>query len=104
MGEDIDGDAAAGVPVAADAEPFGVEFVKEALTDADGAIFMETGMVAEAVQIELERLGFHDGARRDVVDDEVREIGLAGDGAERGKFRAGEADHIGAGAWVRNQL
>src|SRR3546814_20332363 len=51
-------------------------------------------MVAEAGQEELEALRFDDRLAGGIVDDEMREIGLAGHRAERGEFGRGEADEI----------
>ena len=44
---------------------------------------MEGAVVAEARQIELERLALHDPAARHVVDHEMREIRLSGQRAQR---------------------
>src|SRR3546814_19165035 len=80
--------------MAADALPFLLHFVGEAAADADGAILVEPRMVAEAGQEELEALRFDDRLAGGIVDDEMREIGLAGHRAERGEFGRGEADEI----------
>ena len=61
---------------------------------ADRAILMERAMVAEAVQVELQRLRFDEPGTRHVVDHQDREIRLAGDRAERGEFRRGEAREV----------
>src|SRR3546814_3488521 len=69
--------------------------------DADGTILMEGCMVAEAGEKELERLGFDDRFIGDVIDHQMREIGLRRDGAERREFGHGEAHQIAlAGARV----
>src|SRR3546814_1796502 len=56
---------------------------------------MEARMIAEGTEEQLQRLGFDDRVARRIIDDEVREIGLAGDRAERREFGGGETDEIG---------
>ena len=56
MPEHVDRDAAAGVPVAADAQPAGVHFGVEALADADGDVFVKAGVVAEGAEEQFELL------------------------------------------------
>ena len=51
-------------------------------------------MVAEGAEEQLEALRFDDGRGGRIVDDEMREIGLAGHRAERGELGRGEADEI----------
>jgi hypothetical protein len=92
--EHVDGDAASGIPIAADAEPARLHFAAQALGDADGAVLVKAGMVAVAVQEELQRFGFDDFFGRHIIYHQVREIRLAGDRAEAGKFRADEAHEI----------
>ena len=60
----------------------------------DGAILVEGAVVAEAVEIKLERFRLDQKARGHIVDHQMREIGLAGDRAERGEFRRGETRDI----------
>ena len=98
--EDIDGDAAAGIPITGDAKPLGFGGSDQALGDIDGAIFMESTVIAEGSEIELEGFAFDEEFVGDVIDDDIGEIGLAGDGTERSKFGAGEADEI-VGSRVR---
>src|ERR1700746_1821343 len=51
-------------------------------------------MITEAVEIKLQRFRFHEPAARHVIDDERGEVRLAGNGANRRKFRKGEARDI----------
>ncbi len=51
-------------------------------------------MVTEAAEEELEAFGFDDGLAGGIVDHEMREVGLAGNRAERGEFGCGEAHEI----------
>src|SRR5262249_2425442 len=64
------------------------------LADADRAALVERALVAEGEEIELQRLALDDPVLGRVVDDQVREIGLAGDRTERREFGAGEADRV----------
>src|SRR3546814_14189239 len=63
-------------------------------SDLCSSDLVEPRMVAEAGQEELEALRFDDRLAGGIVDDEMREIGLAGHRAERGEFGRGEADEI----------
>src|SRR3569833_2076886 len=51
--EHVDRNAAAGIPVAADAQPFRLDLVGDALADHDGAILVEGAVVAKAREIEF---------------------------------------------------
>ena len=51
-------------------------------------------MIAEAGQVELEALGFDQPITRRVVDDKVREIGLARDQTQGREFRRNKAREI----------
>ncbi len=74
---------------------------EQPLRDADRAILVEGGMVAEGAQEQLQRLGFDDASRGRIVDHQMREVGLAGHRAERGELGRGEAHQIGpAGARI----
>src|SRR5262249_21133954 len=67
----------------------------------DRAVLVEGADVAKAAEIEFQRFGFEKPFCRHVVDHEVGEVGLAGDGAQRGEFRRGEArDVVGVGVGV----
>src|SRR3546814_300627 len=92
--EDVDRDAAARIPVTADTQPAGPHLVEQAAADADGAILVKARMVAERAEEELEALRFDDRFAGGVIDDEMREIGLAGHRAERRELGRGEADEI----------
>src|SRR3546814_19039356 len=66
----------------------------QAAVDPDGAILVKARLIAEGAEEELEALRFDDRFAGGVVDDEVREIGLAGPRAARGEFRRSETDAI----------
>src|SRR6516225_9661916 len=55
---------------------------------------MESAMIAEAVEIKLQRFRFHEPAARRVIDNERREIWLAGNRTDHSKFRKGEPRDI----------
>src|SRR5262249_58334215 len=71
----------------------------EFLTDGDGAVLVEGADIAEAAEVELERLRLEEPFSRRIVDHEVREIGLTGDRTKRGELRRGEARDI-VGVWM----
>ena len=51
--EHVDGNAAARIPVAADAQPLGVDEISDAPRNGDGAIFVEGSVVAEGTEEKL---------------------------------------------------
>src|SRR5262249_23898247 len=103
--EDVDRYAAARIPIAADAQEFRLEQRDEFLADRDGAILVEGADIAEAAEIELERLRLEEPFFWRVVDHEVRKIRLAGDRTECGEFRGGEPRHIvGVGMRIRHPI
>jgi hypothetical protein len=55
---------------------------------------VEGAVVAEAVHVELQGLGFDEPGTRHVIDHQNREVRLSGDRAERGEFRHGEAREV----------
>ena len=81
MPEYIDRDAAAGVPVTADAQVFRLQQTDEGFCNRDRAVLMEGGVVAVGGEVEFERFGFDDPQPGNIINDDVGEIGLAGYGA-----------------------
>src|SRR5690348_973017 len=67
--EHVDRDAAARIPIAADAQPMRLHFRDQPFGDADRAILVKAGVVAEGGQEQLQRLGFDDRILRRIVDD-----------------------------------
>jgi hypothetical protein len=92
--EYVDRHAAARIPVAADAQPFRLEQRHQFLADGDGAVLVEGAVVAEAVQIKLERLRLDKMSARHIVDHQMGEVGLTGDRTKTGEFRRGEARYV----------
>src|SRR5690606_29517405 len=82
------------VPVAADTQEVRLQETDDALADGDRAVLVKGAVIAEGRQVELQRLRFDDPVTRHVIDDEMREIRLSGDRAERGELRRGEADDV----------
>src|SRR6478672_4912999 len=77
MPEHVDGHAAARKPIAADAQIGRLDQIDDALADGDRRVLVEGPVIAEAREIELERLRFDEPALRRVVDDEMGEVGLS---------------------------
>src|SRR6185369_664339 len=73
--ENVDRNAAARVPVAADPEPLGLHLARQTLADPDRHLLVEPGMVAVRAEEQLEALALDDRLARCIVDDEVGEVG-----------------------------
>lgn len=52
--EDVDGNAAAGIPIAADPQPFGLHRIDDPLADIDGAILVKGAVVSVGAEEQLE--------------------------------------------------
>src|SRR5687767_14891632 len=81
--EHVDRHAAARIPVTADAQPAWCEELDQSIRNGDGAVLVESPVIAEARQVELERLALDEPPCGCVIDHEVREIRLAHHGTER---------------------
>src|SRR4051812_36974340 len=79
--EHVDRDAAARIPVAADAQPFRPDLGCDPFADHDRAILVERAVIAETRDIELQRFRLQQPAARYVVDHQMSEIRLSGDRA-----------------------
>ena len=103
--EHVDRHAAARIEIAADAQPLRREQFHDALADRDRAVLVEGAVIAEAVEIKLQRLRLDEPAARHVVDHHDAEVGLAGDRADRGEFRKREPrDVIRVGLRIRHAV
>jgi hypothetical protein len=89
--EHVDRHAAARVEIAADAQAPWPQHAHELRADRDRAGLVEGAVIAEAVEIELQRLRLDEPGPRHVVDDQGGEIGLPGHRAHDGEFGKGEA-------------
>jgi hypothetical protein len=71
-----------------------LEKASEALADRHRAILVEGAVVAEGRKVELERLRLHQPGVWHVVDDQMREVGLTGDGAQARELGRREASRV----------
>src|SRR4051794_15005407 len=103
--EHVDRHAAAGVPIAPDAQKFRMKQCRKLYADGDRAVLMEAADVAKAAEIKFERFRLDQPSSGHVVDHEMGKIGLARDWTERGKFGRGEAgDVVRVGMGVRDPV
>src|SRR6478752_2436501 len=72
--EHVDRDAAARIPVTADAQEFRLDLARDPLANHHCAILVEGAVIAEARDIKLQRLRFQQPLARYIVDHEMREI------------------------------
>src|SRR4051812_7370493 len=68
--EHVDRHAAAGIPIAADAQPLRLHLGKQPLTDAERYVLVEPAMIAESAEEQLQALAFDDGLARRIIDDQ----------------------------------
>ena len=94
VGVGVDADAAAWCEEADDLDVLGLHQLDEILHDGVHAVLVEVAVVAEAEEVELQRLGLHHALAGEVVDADFGEVGLSGDGAEGGELRAVEAHPV----------
>jgi arsenite methyltransferase len=101
--EDVDGDAAARIPVGPDPQPLRCQQRHQPLADVQRAILVERAVVAEADKVQLQRFGLDQPLAGDIVDDDMGEIGLPRHRAQRGELGRGKAhDRAGAGMAERH--
>ena len=77
--EHVDRHSATWIPVAPDAQPFRLEQRKQPPADRDRTVFVECAVIAEAIEVELQRFRFDKEASGYVIDDQMGKIGLPGD-------------------------
>src|SRR5262249_14993363 len=92
--KNIDWNAAARLPVAADPEPFRLDLGSQPLADHDCAILVECTVIAEASNVKLQRFRLQEPLARGIVDDEMRKVRLPRDRTDRSELRHGEAHQI----------
>ena len=80
--EDIDRNAAARVPIAADPQPQRLQLLIQPFGDLERAGLVEAAVAAKGAKVELQRLALDQARIRRVVDNQMGEVGLAGDRAE----------------------
>jgi len=74
----------------------------EIIQNPVGDRFGKRTRVAEGVEVQFEGLALDAFLLRGVANGDGRKVGLTGDRAERGEFRSGEGDLVGAagfGVW-----
>ena len=104
---DLDGqrDPSPGTESSDNMEFFGSNFRNDIVCNSVSDVFVESVMVSEAVEVELERLGFDAAFAGDVLDLEMSCVGLPGDGAERAELWTVQLDPVGAaGSGIREGL
>src|SRR5262249_44113797 len=74
--ENIDGHPAARIPVSADPQPPRFHLAHQSLPDPHRHVLVKATVVPVTTEEELKTFALDDGLGRDVVDDEVREVGL----------------------------
>ena len=90
----VDRDAAARGELAPDLDVLGIHQADQILHDDVDAVLMEVAVVAEAEQIQLERLALHHARAGHIGDIDGGEVRLAGHRAQAGELRAVELDEI----------
>ena len=88
IGIRIDGNASPRGKKPCDFNVLGSHQPDEVFQDDVDAVFMESAMVAEAEEVELQAFAFHHLDVGDIADADLCEIRLAGDGAQAGEFGA----------------
>ena len=94
VGKRLDGDASSGIEQADDLQILGIHQLDQVLHDDVDTILMEIAVVAEAEQVELQALALDHALARDIVDNDMAEVGLARLGTQRGELGAIERHHI----------
>ena len=103
--KNIDGHSSSRIPIAADAEKSRRQQRRQALADRNGAVLVKTTNVSEASKIQLHGFRFDQPPRRNIVDHQVRKVGLARYRTKGRKFRRREPRDIGAvGVWIGDPL
>ena len=82
------------VPIALDLGPPRRDSGNKIVQDAVGDILVECPFVPVGPQVELERFKFDAQLIRDVFDNEMRKIRLAGERTDAGELRSVESDDI----------
>ena len=94
VGVRVNRDAAARQELAPDLDVLRVHEADEVLHDDVDDILVEIAVIAEAHEVELQRLALDHAAPRDVGDVDGRVVRLARDGAERRELWAVELDPV----------
>ena len=90
----VDRDTAAGHEIADNLHPFRFACSNEIIQDRIDSNFMKSVVVAVGKEIKFQCFAFDALFLCDVIDRDVTEIGLSGNGTEAGEFRTVESDDI----------
>lgn len=90
----MDGDSAPRSKIAGDGCRPGPACLNQVVKDFVNHLFMKTAVVAVGKKVYLQRFAFYAERIGNVLDGYGSKIGLSGDGAEGGKFRAVESYHV----------
>ena len=82
VGEGLDGNATTGIKQADDLQIFGVHQLDQVFHDDVHAVFVEVAVVAETEEVEFQALALHHQRARNVINNNVSEVGLARLGAK----------------------
>src|SRR5579872_7591814 len=92
--EHVDRNAAAWVPIAADAQPFGFDLRGDTLADGDRAVLVKGAVVTEARNKKLEGFGLEQPLAGYIVDHKMGKVRLARHWTKRGEFRGGKPHDV----------
>ena len=94
VGKRLDADAATRIKQPDDLQILWIHQLDQVLHDDVDTIFMEIAVVAEAEQVELQALALDHALARDIIDNDMAEVGLARLGTQRGELGTIERHHI----------
>ena len=94
VGKGLDGNAATGIEQADDLKIFGVHQLDQVLHDDVDTILVEVAVVAEAEEVEFQAFAFHHQRARDIINNKVSKVGLAGLGAQRSELRTVQSHKV----------
>ena len=94
VGKGLDRDAATGIEQAYDFQIFGIHQLDQVLHDDVDTVLMEVPVITEAEEIEFQALALHHQGTRNIIDDDMSEVGLTSLGAQRGKLGTIQSDKV----------
>ena len=99
--KDINRNTSSGIPIASNPQPRRLRIVHNFLSNGQCTIFVKGAVVAETPQVQFQRFAFHQSFGRCIINDKMGKVGLSSHGADRSKFRHGEAGQVqGSGTGV----
>ena len=82
IGKGFDRNASTRVEQSDDLQIFGIHQFDQILHDDVDAVFVEIAVVAETEEVEFQALTLHHACARDIIDDNMAEIGLTSLGTQ----------------------